>query len=89
MGVDAAAIATGLGPHGVANGLEVLESVELGEDMVEDEGHLLLLRETVEDAGFEVLEGVVCGGQECEALGGAVRLGYDLVANLGGGEEAE
>lgn len=51
--------------------------------MVEDEGDLLLRVEVVEGAGFEVVEGVVGGGEDGEALGGAVELVGDLVGYLG------
>lgn len=66
--VEPAIIAGGLSPDRVAYGLERIHGVELGEDVVEEEGHLLLLGEAVEGAWLEVVEGIVCGGQEGETL---------------------
>lgn len=51
--------------------------------MVEDEGDLLLGVEVVEGAAFEVVEGIVGGGEDGEALGGAVKLVGYLSGYLG------
>lgn len=56
--------------------------------MVEEEGHLLLLGEAVEGACLEVVEGIVCWGQEGETLVRVVELVFDLGAHLGGAQKA-
>jgi hypothetical protein len=49
--------------HGVAGGLEGVERVELRQDVVLHQRHLLLLRQLVQRAGLEAGEGAV-GGRE-------------------------
>lgn len=75
--------AAGLGPHGVAGGLELGGREEGREDVELDELDLLFVGEGVEGAGLEGGEGGVGGGEEGEPLLRAVELSVDLVRHLG------
>uniref|UniRef100_A0A8R7K4F4 Uncharacterized protein n=1 Tax=Triticum urartu TaxID=4572 RepID=A0A8R7K4F4_TRIUA len=70
--------AGGLGADGVAGGLEGLHGVEGGDDVGLHQRHLVLLRERVEGARLEAVEGVVGGGEHREARVGVVGLRVQL-----------
>ncbi|URE44891.1 hypothetical protein MUK42_32978 [Musa troglodytarum] len=80
-GVDAAPPRC-LRVHRVARGLEGGWAVVPREDVVEDQRHLLLGRQAVERAGFQVAEGIVGGGEDGEAIEGVVQLALDLLPYL-------
>ncbi|RWW77516.1 hypothetical protein BHE74_00014332 [Ensete ventricosum] len=87
-GVDAAAPG-GLRVHRVARGLEGGQGVVPGQDVVQDQRHLLLGRQAVERAGLQVVESVVGGAEDGEAIEGVVQLALYLLADLGFFEQAK
>lgn len=73
--------------HGVANGLEIRNGFERRNEVELQELHLFFVAEGIESAGFETRECIVGGGEDSQVVVGVVKLGFDLVADLGVFEE--